>query len=164
MEWAGWYLGLDLAILTEEMNYKPLTVKDAAKDLPLKWYEAHPVIGSKILTFHIEVENDDTVNLMISGNTWPYRGELEKIGVIGQRVEQNYFRFLRNIDCSSDEIKERVLALSEIFHNQNVRVIIDRPKNELSGSVATFFNDELPTFPQFHFVGWLNEWISSQNK
>ena len=148
----GRYLGMDLSGLTEDMSYKPLTVLDAAKDLPLRWYEAHPVIGSKILTFHFEVEDEETINLCISGNTWPYRTELEKIGVLGYREEQNYFRFLKNIDCSSDEMKERILAMTDIFHKQNVRVVIDKPKAELKGSVAAFFNDELSAMPQFHFA------------
>ena len=35
-----WYLGVDLASLEEDMNYKPLTVSESAKDLFLKWFEA----------------------------------------------------------------------------------------------------------------------------
>ena len=43
-----WYLEVDLASLAESMSYKPLTVEEPAKNLPLKWFEAHPVIGSKL--------------------------------------------------------------------------------------------------------------------
>ena len=43
-----WYLEVDLASLTESMSYKPLTVADPTRDLPLKWFEAHPVIGSRL--------------------------------------------------------------------------------------------------------------------
>ena len=143
------------------MNYKPLTVLDAAKDLPLKWYEAHPVVGSKILTFNIQVQDEETFNLVISGNTWPFRAELEKIGLSGYREEQHYYRVLRDVDCSSDEMKERVLTLTDIFHKQNVRVVIDKPKAELTGSVGSFINEDLSAVPQFHFAKWVQEAVLS---
>ena len=62
------------------MSYKPITVLEPAKDLPLKWYEAHPVIGSKVLSINVEVEDERTLHLLITGNTWLFRDELERHG------------------------------------------------------------------------------------
>ena len=55
-----WYLGVDLASLEEDMNYKPLTVSEPAKDLPLKWFEAHPVVSNRILTIYIQIQDEKT--------------------------------------------------------------------------------------------------------
>ena len=91
-----WYLGADLASLTESMSYKPLTVAEPAKDIPLKWFEAHPVIGNKILCCHFEPEDDVTLNLVNTGNTWLYRDDLERNGVLGSRSAngESYFRYV----------------------------------------------------------------------
>ena len=37
---------------------------------PLKWHEAHPVVGSGLLTLHFEPVSDTILNLVITGNTW----------------------------------------------------------------------------------------------
>ena len=67
------YLGVDLSDLAENMMYKPIKVFEAAKDLPLKWFECHPVVGNKLLCWHFEPDEDRTINLVITGNTWLYR-------------------------------------------------------------------------------------------
>ena len=67
------YLGVDLSDLAEHMTYKPIKVFEPEKDLPLKWFECHPVIGNKLLCWHFEPDEDRTINLVITGNTWLYR-------------------------------------------------------------------------------------------
>ena len=146
------YLGLDLASLAEDMNYKPLTISEPEKDLPLKWFEAHPVIGSKILTFYIQIRDEKTFDLLITGNTWLFREDLERHGVMGNREGQSYIRFLQNVDCTSDEMKQQVLSLADIFKKQNIRVVVAPAAAEVGSMVATFLDDELSALPQFHFA------------
>ena len=64
------YLGVDVSDLAENMTYKPIKVFEPEKDLPLKWFECHPVIGNKLLSFQFEPDEDRTINLVITGNTW----------------------------------------------------------------------------------------------
>ena len=89
------YSGVDLSGLEEQMAYRPIEFIEPAKELPLKWFEAHPVIGNKILCFHFEPEDENTLHLVITGNTWLYRDDLEKHGVLGSRGEggEAYFRY-----------------------------------------------------------------------
>ena len=61
---------VDLSSLDEKMTYKPLDFNEPARDLPLKWFEAHPVIGNKIICFHFEPKDESTLHLVITGNTW----------------------------------------------------------------------------------------------
>ena len=77
------------------MAYKPLDFKEPTRDLPLKWFEAHPVIGNKILCFHFEPEDENTIHLVITGNTWLYRDDLERHGILGSRGAggEAYFRY-----------------------------------------------------------------------
>ena len=73
---------MDLSDLMENMSYKPLEIREPAKDLPLKWFECHPVIGNKILCWHLEPEGDSILHLVITGNTWLYRDDLERHVVV----------------------------------------------------------------------------------
>ena len=98
---------VDLSPLREMLSYQPLVINDAkaAKDLPLKWEQAHPVVGTQLLCLHFEPCSDTLVNLVITGvgacakqhlmrdaqllfrslpylpgNTWIFREDLEKNG------------------------------------------------------------------------------------
>ena len=71
-------MGVDLSGLKETLTYKPVEFLDPASALPLKWYEAHPVVGNRILCFHFEAEDDNILHLVITGNTWLYRDDLER--------------------------------------------------------------------------------------
>ena len=134
------------------MNYKPLTVAEPVKDLPLKWFEAHPVTGNRILTFYIQVQDDNTFDLLITGNTWLFRDALEKHGITGQREDDRYIRFLKNVDCTNDEVKQQVLSLADIFNKQNIRVVVEPTKAEPDSAVAAFLDEEMSAHPQFHFA------------
>ena len=134
------------------MNYKPLTVSEPAKDLPLKWFEAHPVTSSRILTFHIQIEDDKTFNLLITGNTWLFREALEKHGVSGQRENERYIRYIKNVDCTDDDMKQQVLSLTDIFNKQNIRVVVEPTAAEPDSAVAAFLDEDMSAHPQFHFA------------
>ena len=143
-------MGIDLANLAENLNYTPLHVSEPTKELPLKWYEAHPVVGNKILTFHIEVVDDKKIHVVITGNTWVFRDELERHGVLGSRDGARYCRFLKDIDCTDSDMKQQILSLVDILRQQNVRVQVS-PAAEPGSEVAAFL-DELNALPQFHFA------------
>lgn len=135
------YLGVDLASLPDQMNYKPITIQDPRKDLPLKIFEAHPCVGKRILTFYFEPVTGTEISLVITGNTWIYRDDLEKNGISGTRAEGGqYIRFVKNVDISSVEGRQQILALIDIFHKQAIRVEID-PEAEEESDAAKFFED-----------------------
>ena len=98
---------VDLSPLREMLSYQPLVIHDAKadKELPLKWEQAHPVVGTQLLCLHFEPCSDTLVNLVITGvgacakqhlmqdaqllfpnlpylpgNTWIFREDLEKNG------------------------------------------------------------------------------------
>ena len=138
------YVGVDLASLQDSMNYKPITLQDPRKDLPLKIFQAQPVVGKRVLTFFFEPESGSEVSLVITGNTWNYRDDLEKNGISGARGQQEvggqYYRFVKNVDVSSLEGRQQILALIDIFNKQAIRVVVD-PEPEEDSDVAKFVED-----------------------
>ena len=94
--------------------------------------QAHPVVGKRIISFVFEVESESEVSLIIQGNTWNYRDDLEKAGVQGQRPEGGgaYIRFMKNVDVSDAESKESIKNLVDLFNKQAIRVAVDPAPEE----------------------------------
>ena len=68
-------VGDGLSALGEEMSYSPIQIHEPARDLPLKFYQAHPVMGKKILCFFFEPEGERELSFVLTGNTWTVEGE-----------------------------------------------------------------------------------------
>ena len=64
--------GIDLKEIVDKMDYEPLTLHDGSKDLPLKVFQCHPPMSKRIIQLCFEPAGEDTVNLVINGNTWLY--------------------------------------------------------------------------------------------
>ena len=92
------------------------------------------------------------MSLVITGNTWNFRDDLEKNGIAGARASDAggaYYRYLKNVDLSDAVGKQQILSLCDIF-KQALRVVVD-PKPELDTPCAEFF-DELRKLACLHFV------------
>ena len=67
------------------MNYEHYTLHDPAEEseLPLKFDEAAPCIGKRVLTCHLTAENETELKFIWSGNTWAFRDAMDEAGVKG---------------------------------------------------------------------------------
>jgi len=140
-----------LSSLEETMSYKPITLHVPGKDLPLKWCQAQPAVSKKILCFFFEPDGAKELSLVLTGNTWNFRDDLEKAGVSGARNENGgYYRFLKNIDVTDVDSKQMVLGMFDILHKQAARVVVD-PEPEEGTPVAEFLA-ELKLMPYLHFA------------
>ena len=147
------YADVDLNGLSSEMTYSPIEMHEPSTDLPLKIWQAQPVIGKRVLSLNFEPEDESTVSLVITGNTWNYRDDLEKSGIAGARASDEgaaYYRFLKNVDVADSAGQQQIMALVDIFNRQALRVVVD-PSPEEGSAVADFF-DELRKQPCLHFV------------
>ena len=108
------YTDVDLESLPDQMSYKPIKVHPCGRDLPLKLFETHPVVGKKVLTLNFETESASELSLVITGNTWNFRDDLEKNGFQGTREKEGgqYIRYVRNVDITSTEGEQQFLALT----------------------------------------------------
>ena len=60
--------------MRDQLSYEGnITVHEPAQTLPLKWFEAHPCVGKRILCWFIEPEGANEMSLVIAGNTWNFR-------------------------------------------------------------------------------------------
>ena len=71
----------------EELNYEHYHVNEPApeSDLPLKWSEAQPCIGKRVLTCHLTAASETELKLVFSGNTWVFRDAMDEHGIKGSR-------------------------------------------------------------------------------
>jgi len=108
------YADVDLESLPDQMSYKPIKVHPCGRDLPLKLFETHPVVGKKIITLIFQTESATELSLVITGNTWNFRDDLEKNGFQGTREKEGgqYIRYVRNVDITATEGEQQFLALS----------------------------------------------------
>ena len=81
------YADVDLNGLAETMSYTHVTQHPQGRELPLKIFHAHPVVGRKVLCFFFESESDTELSVVITGNTWNFRDDLERVGAAGSRAE-----------------------------------------------------------------------------
>ena len=91
-------------------------------------------------------------NLPVFNNPLKLAGEIGMIDAIsGGRAEGgSYIRFVKNVDITSVEGRQQILALIDIFNRQAIRVVID-PEAEEDSDVAKFFED-LRDQPCLHFA------------
>jgi hypothetical protein len=114
------------------------------------------VVGKRVVTLHLEAVNDETVNLLLAGNTWSYRSRLDSLGVSGAYHEaegggeKTYYRVMKGVNGASD--KSRVLDLlgDGCFKKLALRVVVDKEPD--AGSAAGALLAELRELPQLRFV------------
>ena len=118
-------------------------------------FEAQPVNGRRIVTMHLQIESDNVVNILLSGNTWPFRSRLDAHGVhgmfVGEGEKQVYYRIMKDIDVSDKVQKERLMEVlgGGVLNFLAIRVIIDK-EPEKDSRVEEFVK-ELRALPSCHF-------------
>ena len=59
-----------------------------AEQMPLKWYEAQPIVSKKIVVMQLQPESETCLSVLWSGNTCNYRSALDEAGVKGAYVDE----------------------------------------------------------------------------
>ena len=144
----------------EKLKYENYTLhEDEAEKMPLKWYEAQPVVSKKIVMMHLQPESVTYLSVLWSGNTWNYRSALDEAGVKGAYVDEEegdgensgkrkYFRILKSIDAS-EETKRIQNVLKDVFQNLAMKVIVES-EPVVDSDVAQLI-EELRKVPNLHF-------------
>ena len=85
-----------------------------------------------------------------TGNTWLFRDDLETHGVLGSRNGERYVRFLQNIDCTNDEMKQQ-----ELQDPDDIEITKDLDDSTNSSSIANSrdeSNEEFSIFSRHSLV------------
>ena len=149
------HLGVDINI--DGLAYEHYTLNTPAKSLPLKFFECHPCAGKRVLTLNVEPTTDQTVSVVVSGNSFSYRDRMDALGVPGAYQTdadgtKQYFRVLKDIDVADEEQKSRIFKMlgNEVFCNLAIRLsIASEPPLH---SVVSDFLSELCALPCVHAV------------
>jgi hypothetical protein len=118
-------------------------------------FEAQPCIGKRIACLNIQVEPEDKVSFLITGNTWSFRQRLDAFGVAlgytGEDQARKYYRLLQSQDMTNEEHRKRVLDMlaDGVFKNLAMRATVDKPADE--GSYTADFIEELKELSSLHF-------------
>ena len=67
------HTGIDVSSLQDDLLYENYVINEPAKSLPLHIFEAQPVIGKRITVLNLQVTDEMTLDLLITGHTWPFR-------------------------------------------------------------------------------------------
>ena len=102
-----------------ELEYEHYTLEDPAKKLPVDIFEAQPCIGKRVAVLHVQIEPEDKVSFLITGNTWSFRQRLDAFGVAlgytGEDQARKYYRLLQSQDMANEEHRKRVLVSWKIL-------------------------------------------------
>jgi hypothetical protein len=74
----------------QHLQFKPCTIMDAIRDLPLKWFECQSVITRRIAIMVLQINSDVSINVIWCGDTFAYRGALSDNNVTGMCLMFNH--------------------------------------------------------------------------
>ena len=127
------HVGIDVSLA--DLQYKHYALQEPKELLPLHIFEAQPVVRKVITWLNIEVESEDTISIVITGYTWPYRQRLDNMGIAGgyfsedeeNKENRKYYRVWNNIDVSDDKETDKFMKMlgDDAFKKLCMRVTLD---------------------------------------
>eukprot|EP00973_Karenia_brevis_P023924 3298936-Karenia_brevis.AAC.1 len=143
-------------ITCQDMQYQHYTFNEPKLILPLGIFEAQTVTNKRIVQLHLQPENEQTLSVVITGNTWSFRARLDSHGIpgayFGDEKDRKYVRILKSVDVADEVQKQRVLDMfgEKVFRNLALRVILDSDPSP--DTAVSSFVDELREIPSIHFA------------
>lgn len=134
-------------------------LEEPAASLPLKYFEAQPCQGKRVVTFQLEFDSEGKrLSALILGNTYAFRQRLDEAGVQGGYTEgeasseaRTYYRVIKDIDCNATNDRERLLdVFRKAFNGLALRIVLDGPEPDANTPGAEFLA-VLREEPQLHF-------------
>lgn len=127
------------SLLVESLSYEHLTFHEAAAEaqLPLKIFEAQPVVGKRVVTLFVQPESGTHVSVLFGGNTWNFRSALDEAGVKGLCFCNPKFRS-RGPTGSANKARTSRTRAGTTSRNQPTRTAIKTAAENISGSFAAW--------------------------
>ena len=150
--------GIDVSL--SDLEYKYYVVEEPKRELPLHIFEAQPVITKRITWMNIQIESETVISIIFTGNLWPYRQRLDKLGVFGgyfgdddNKEHRKYYRVFKNIDVNDQNQIETLMNLlgDDAFKKLCMRVTLDAlPVSDTV--VQKFIDGQLRELPYLFFA------------
>ena len=94
------HTGVEVSVL-DDFSYEHVELMEQTATPPLKIFEAQPCIGKRIVVLIVQIEDDNLLSILITGNTWAFRSRLDTFGVSGgyqsgtdETERRTYFRVM----------------------------------------------------------------------
>ena len=131
----------DISDAWDDLAYPAYSFEDPTSKLPLKFWEAWPVVGKRIVSMYIQTTNENGVDILFGGHTYPFKARFDAQGVRGGTANNVYFRKLENVDIGDEgQLRELTNILgSAVLNNLSIRIVLDhdpKPDSNLSSLVA----------------------------
>ena len=66
------HTGVEVTVL-DDFSYEHVELMEQTATPPLKIFEAQPCIGKRIVVLNVQIEDDNLLSILITGNTWAFR-------------------------------------------------------------------------------------------
>lgn len=104
---------------------------------PLCTFDAYPPKGKRCVTMTAEATDDNNLNLLFSGYTWPFRAKFDSAEVSGGYVEledgkREYVRIMRDVRPASTEDFETIMNVlgARVLNGCPVMLVEDENTNK----------------------------------
>ena len=142
----------------DDFAYEHIEVSEPAATLPLGVFECQPCVGKRIVTMNLQIEDENTISIVIGGNTWAFRSRLDTFGISGGYQpsatddRRTYYRVLKNVDLEDDTQQERIFSIigDAVFKNLAMKVAVDKDP-EPDTNVGNFVS-KMREIPCLHFA------------
>ena len=126
------HLSVDTADVWEDLEFQGYSMEDPAATLPLKFWEAWPVSGKRVVSMYLQMNSEGSVDVLFGGYTYAFRARFDELGVRGGTANGAYFRKLEDVTADNPE---KMDALGEILskgvlNNLAVRVVVEGAEEE----------------------------------
>ena len=147
----------------QSLVHVPTSLRDAQMELSLKIFDAYPPNGQSearhLVRASIQIESDDTMGVVFSGKTFPFRRRFEDAGVggtaLGEEGMENrpYIRVVEPLDVAAPDARERIKGIfgATVLKAAATMVVVEDVVPAAGTPVAEFIN-ELRRIPSLHFV------------
>ena len=150
------HTNIDLSGLESDLAYEHYVINEPAARLPLHVFEAQPVVGKRVTVLNLQLKGDSEIDLVITGQTWPFRARLDAFGIAGGYTEEEggearrYYRVWKQIDLAGEGASRFVDMLDTVFKNLALRVTLDAAP--VPDTHAAAFIDKLREVPSLFFA------------
>ena len=150
------HVGVDIADIWDDLAYEHYTLNEPSAVLPLKVFDAQPVIGKRIITLNLQIETMETLCVVITGNTWAFRTRLDAAGIsggyTGDEDTRKYVKVRKNLDVSNEDEQARFVDMigPGTFKHLAMRVRVEG-EEVADTHVSQFLKKLREDYPSLHF-------------
>ena len=121
------HVSADVSDVWEDLEYDKYCLEDPAAVLPLKFWEAAPVIGKRVVSMYLQMNSEGAIDVLFGGQTYAFKAGFDSLGIQGGMAGGSYFRKIENVSVDDPEcmqLLEKALG-NGALNDLAVRVVVE---------------------------------------